>query len=116
MFGLIANFSNVAFLFNYLNFMIKLIGAKLLLKVEDAEKKTSSGLVLPDTVSSNKARAAMVVAVGNGERNSDGVRVPIEISVGDKVLYNHSEYGVSEIEVEGVKHIIVEERDVIGIL
>ena len=41
---------------------------------------------------------------------------PMDVKVGDKVLYNHSEYGASELEVDGVKHYIVEERDVVGIL
>jgi len=96
--------------------MIKLLGPKLLLKPVDIEKTTVSGLVLPDNVTASKARSGVVVAVGTGERNDKGERFPMEVKVGDKVLYNHSDYGSSELEVDGVKHFIVEERDVIGIL
>jgi len=96
--------------------MIRLLGAKVLLRPVDIEKTTVSGLVLPDNVSVSKARSGEVVAIGNGERNEKGERMAMDVKVGDKVLYNHSEYGSSELEVDGVKHFIVEERDVIGIL
>lgn len=96
--------------------MIKLLGAKLLIKPEDGEKKTASGLVLPDNVTASKARSGVVVAVGTGEKNDKGEKIPMEVSVGDKVLYNYTEYATNEIEVDSVKHFIIEERDVIGIL
>jgi chaperonin GroES len=96
--------------------MIKLLGSKILVKPEDTEKMTASGLVLPDNVTASKARAGIVVAIGTGDRNDKGDKVPMEVTVGDKVLYNHSDYGTSELEVEGVKHYIIEEREVIGIL
>ena len=50
------------------------------------------------------------------EGETKAERMAMDVKVGDKVLYNHSEYGASELEIDGVKHYIVEKRDVVGIL
>ncbi len=96
--------------------MLKLLGSKVLIKVDDVETKTSSGLVLPSTVSNTKTRTGTVVAIGTGDRNSNGEKIPMEVKVDDKVMYNHAEYAITEVDYNGSKHILIDERDVIGIL
>jgi chaperonin GroES len=82
--------------------------------IESEEKTTASGLlIVPETVSTVEGyRPARVVACGKGARNKKGVIRPLEIKVGDRVLL--PQYSGIEIEIDGVKLVLVRERELLG--
>lgn len=89
---------------------LKPLGDRLVVKAIEAEQTTSSGLVLPDTAQEKPSRGT-VVAVGDG-RWEDGKRVPLDVVVGDEVIY--SKYGGTEVKVDGDELIILREADVLA--
>ena len=80
--------------------------------VED--KKTKSGIVLPDTAEKEKPMIGKVVAVGPGKVNDKGETIALTVKVGDKVLFK--KYGPDEIEVDGKKYLVAEETDILAII
>jgi len=92
---------------------IKPLGDKLVVKPINAEQKLPSGIVIPDTAK-EKPQQGEVLAVGSGRVLDNGTRVPMEIQVGDKVLY--SKYGGTEVKLDDVEYLILNERDVHAIL
>ena len=92
---------------------IKPLGDKLVVKPISAEQKTAGGIVLPDTAK-EKPQQGEVIAVGSGRVLDNGTRIPMEVKVGDKVLY--SKYGGTEIKIDEEEVLILNERDVHAIL
>ena len=93
---------------------IKPLDDRIVVKQVDAEQTTASGLVIPDTAK-EKPQEGEVVAVGPGRFNDDGdERVPMDISVGDKVIY--SKYGGTEVKYAGEEFLILSARDVLAIV
>ncbi|MBS42841.1 MAG: co-chaperone GroES [Nocardioides sp.] len=93
---------------------IKPLEDRIVVKPLDAEQTTASGLVIPDTAK-EKPQEGEVVAVGPGRFNDDGdERVPMDISVGDKVIY--SKYGGTEVKYAGEEFLILSSRDVLAIV
>ena len=86
---------------------------RVVVKPEAAEEKTASGIILPDTAK-EKPSEGEIVAVRPGALNTDGKRNPIDVKVGDKVLF--SKYSGDEVKIDGQDLIIIKEEDVIGIL
>ena len=86
------------------------LGDRLVVKAIEAEQTTASGLVLPDTAQEKPSRGT-VVAVGEG-RYEDGTRIPVDVAVGDEVIY--SKYGGTEIKLDGEDLIILREADVLA--
>lgn len=84
---------------------------KVIVKQDPAEEKTRSGIVLPDTAK-EKPVEGTVIAVGSGEI-SNGQRFPLEVKVGDKIIY--SKYGGTEVKVDSEEYIILSERDILAI-
>ncbi len=84
---------------------------RVVIKTEDAEKTTSSGLVIPDTAK-EKPQQGKVVAVGPGRIDDKGNRVPMDVAVGDTVIY--SRYGGTEVSVGGEDYLILTTRDVLA--
>ena len=78
------------------------------------DKKTKSGIVLPDTAEKEKPMVGKVVAVGIGKLNDKGERMPMSLKVGDKVLFK--KYGPDEVEMDGKKYLVGDEDDVLAIL
>ena len=91
---------------------IKPLEDRILVKAIDAEQTTASGLVIPDTAK-EKPQEGEVLAVGPG-RFEDGQRLPLDIKVGDKVIY--SKYGGTEVKYDGEEYLILSSRDVLAIL
>jgi chaperonin GroES len=89
---------------------LKPLGDRLVVKAIEAEQTTVGGLVLPDTAQEKPSRGT-VIAVGEG-RYEDGKRVPLDVAVGDEVIY--SKYGGTEIKVDGEDLIILRESDVLA--
>lgn len=92
---------------------IKPLGERLLVKPIVAEQKTAGGIVLPDTAK-EKPQQGEVLAVGSGRLLDNGTRIPMEVKVGDKVLY--SKYAGTEIKIDDQDLLILMERDVHAIL
>jgi chaperonin GroES len=93
---------------------IKPLEDRIVVRPLDAEQTTASGLVIPDTAK-EKPQEGEVVAVGPGRFNDDGdERVPMDISVGDKVIY--SKYGGTEVKYSGEEFLILSARDVLAIV
>jgi chaperonin GroES len=80
---------------------------------KDGEKKLASGIIIPETVDKEKPAKGSVVAVGPG-KYEDGKRVPMQVKVGDTVLF--SKYGYDEIKMEGVEYYILSESNILGIV
>ena len=91
---------------------IKPLEDRILVKSVDAEQTTASGLVIPDTAK-EKPQEGEVLAVGPG-RFEDGQRLPLDIKVGDKVIY--SKYGGTEVKYNGEEYLILSSRDVLAVL
>ena len=91
---------------------IKPLEDRVVVKTNEAEQKTASGLVIPDTAQ-EKPQEGTVVAVGPG-RFDDGVRVPNDNKVGDVVLY--SKYGGTEVKASGEEYLVLSARDILAII
>ncbi|HEV2921527.1 MAG TPA: co-chaperone GroES [Actinomycetes bacterium] len=85
---------------------------RIVVKPSEGEEMTASGLVIPDTAK-EKPQEGEVLAVGPG-RFEDGNRVPLDVKVGDKVIY--SKYGGTEVKVGGDELLILSARDVLAIV
>ena len=93
---------------------IKPLEDRIVVKALEAEQTTASGLVIPDTAK-EKPQEGEVIAVGPGRFNEDGdERIPLDISVGDKVIY--SKYGGTEVKYAGEEYLILSARDVLAIV
>ena len=79
----------------------------------DAEQTTASGLVIPDTAK-EKPQEGEVLAIGPGRIDDNGNRVPLDVSVGDKVIY--SKYGGTEVKYAGEEYLILSARDVLAVV
>ncbi|HJL42499.1 MAG TPA: co-chaperone GroES [Myxococcales bacterium LLY-WYZ-16_1] len=86
---------------------------RLLVKRVEAEEKSKGGIIIPDSAK-EKPIEGEVIAVGNGKMLEDGSSRPLEVKVGEKVLFG--KYSGTEIKIEGDEHIILREDEVLGIL
>ena len=88
---------------------------RILVKRIEAESKTPSGLFIPENAK-EKPVEGLVVAVGDGNRNKDGDRVPLDVKAGDRVLF--AKYSGTEVKVllDGGEHLILREDDVLAVL
>jgi chaperonin GroES len=84
---------------------------RIVVRQNEAEEKTASGLVIPDTAK-EKPQQGEVLAVGPGRRADTGELIPLDLTVGDTVVY--SKYGGTEIVVEGEDLLILTSRDVLA--
>jgi len=77
------------------------------------KKKTLGGIIIPDTAK-EKPMQGKVIAVGKGTKDKDGNLIPLDVKVGDKVLYG--KWGGTEVKVNGQEFIIMKESDIMGII
>jgi chaperonin GroES len=92
---------------------IKPLEDRLVIKAVEAEQTTASGLVIPDTAQ-EKPQEGEVVAVGPGRIDDSGNRVPLDVNVGDKVIF--SKYGGTEVKYSGEEFLILSARDVLAVV
>lgn len=78
------------------------------------EKKTLSGIIIPDSASKDRPVQGIVVAVGPGRMGNDNKRVPLEVKVGDMVLF--SKYGPDEVKVEGQNFFVLREDQILAVI
>ncbi len=87
------------------------LGDRIVVKPIPREEKTKAGIYLPDTAK-EKPQEGEVIAVGPGRVSDDGKRIPMEIKVGDTVVY--TKYGGTEIKIEDVEYMILRESDILA--
>ena len=92
---------------------IKPLEDRILVRPEEGEETTASGIVIPDTAK-EKPQEGTVLAVGPGKRSDSGELIPVDVKDGDRVIY--SKYGGTEIKVEGEDLLILSSRDVLAIV
>lgn len=92
---------------------IKPIGDKIVVRLIEMEEKTESGIVLPGSAQ-EMPHQGEVIAVGSGTLTTEGQRVPLEINVGDQVIYG--KFGGTELKINGEKVIVLSEKDVLVVL
>ncbi len=92
---------------------IKPLGERIVIKVLEGEEKTKSGIVLPDTAK-EKPQMGEILAVGTGKTLENGEKVPLEVKVGDKVLF--AKYAGTEVKLDGEEYMVLKESDVLAIL
>ena len=92
---------------------LKPLGARVVVKALDREEKTNTGIYLPDTAK-EKPQEGKVLAVGPGDRDEDGKRIPVELKEGDKVLFQ--KYAGTEFKLDGEELLILSEKDVLALI
>lgn len=93
------------------------LGDRVLLKPLTAEEmgtRSSFGIIIPETVDKEKPEQGTVIAVGPGKVSDDGKRMPVGVSVGDRVVF--SKYGYDEVKVEGVEYYLVSEANILAVI
>ena len=92
---------------------LKPLGDRVVIKPVEREERTKSGIVLPDTAK-EKPQEGIVEAIGTGRILDSGTTVPMELKVGDKVLY--AKYAGNEFKLDEVEYLIVSEKDVLAVV
>ena len=92
---------------------IRPLGDRILVKAEEPKEKKIGGIIIPDTAK-EKPQEGPVIAAGNGKIGKDGKVIPMEIKVGDKVLYG--KYSGTEVKIDNIAYLIMSQDDVLGIL
>ena len=92
---------------------LKPIQDRILVKREDAEEKTSGGIIIPET-SQEKPSKGTVMAVGDGARDEKGNIIPMTLKVGDKIFF--TKWGGTEIKIDNEDLLIMKESDVLAII
>jgi chaperonin GroES len=92
---------------------IRPLNDRVLVLREDEQQKSAGGIIIPDTAK-EKPQRGKVVAVGTGKIGKDGKRIPLEVKVGDRILFG--KYAGSEIKLENVEHVFMREDDILSIL
>lgn len=88
------------------------LGDRVVVKQEPSEEKTVSGIVLPDSAK-EKPQIGTVIAVGTGRVLDNGQKLPLEVKIGDKVIY--AKYGGTEVKLDNEEYIILQERDILAV-
>jgi chaperonin GroES len=92
---------------------LKPLGSRVVIEPTEQEEVTAGGIVLPETAK-EKPQKGKILSVGPGDRDEEGKRIPMDVKVGDTVLY--AKYAGTEIKVEGKKLLILKESDVLAIV
>lgn len=92
---------------------IRPLGDRVVVKAVGREEQTKSGIYIPDTVQ-EKPQEALVVAVGNGKLLENGNRQPMDLKVGDRVLY--SKYAGTEVKQLDEEYLILRESDILAVI
>ena len=85
----------------------------LVKRIDETEERTRGGIIIPDTAK-EKPQQGKVMAVGKGRVNDDGKVMPLDVKVGDTILFG--KYSGSEIKIDGDEHLIMREEDILGVV
>lgn len=92
---------------------LKPLGNRVVVEPQEQEEKTTSGLFLPETAK-EKPQKGSVISVGPGDRDEAGNRIPLDVKVGDIVLY--AKYGGTEVKINDKKLLILRESDILAVV
>ena len=93
--------------------MLKPLGDRIVIELIEAEEKTSSGIVLPDSAQ-EKPQEGKVIAAGTGRVLDNGQRIDLEVREGDRIIF--SKYSGTEVKYEGNEYLILRESDVLAVI
>jgi chaperonin GroES len=82
-------------------------------RLEEEAEKTKGGIIIPDTAK-EKPQQGKIIAAGKGKVNDDGKVTPLDVKVGDRILFG--KYSGSEIKIDGEEHLIMREEDILGVI
>ncbi len=86
---------------------------RILVKRVEAEQRTKGGIIIPESAK-EKPIEGEIVAVGNGKVGDDGKVRPLDVKVGDKILFG--KYSGTEVKIDEVEHLIIREEDILGVV
>jgi chaperonin GroES len=86
---------------------------RVLVRRLEGEEKTAGGIIIPDTAK-EKPMEGEIVAVGPGARSEDGKLHPLDVKVGDRILFG--KWSGTEVKIEGAEYLILKESDVMGVI
>jgi chaperonin GroES len=86
---------------------------RILVERVEEDEKTKGGIIIPDTAKEKPAEGK-IVATGNGRMGEDGKLLPMDVKVGDRVLF--SKYGGTDVKIDGVDYLILRQDDVLGVI
>jgi chaperonin GroES len=93
---------------------IKPLGDRVLVEaLGPDEKKSKSGIIIPDTVNKERGEQGKVIAVGAGRKTDDGKIIPLSVKKGDTIIF--SKYGPDEIKLDGKEYFIISESNILAI-
>ena len=92
---------------------IRPLGDRLVVERIEQDTKTAGGIIIPDTAK-EKPKQGKVIAVGAGKKDKDGKRLPINVEVGDIVLF--TQWAGNEVKIEGTEYLILQEENVLGVI
>ena len=90
------------------------LGDRVLVKPAEKEKKTKSGIIIPDTVDKERPEMGKVIAVGEGKVTDEGKVIPPKVKVGNTVLF--TKYGPDEVKLDDEEYLIVSESNILAII
>jgi len=93
---------------------LKPLSDHIILEPIKEEMVTEAGIILPETAEREKPQKGKVVAVGPGRMKDDGTRIPVEVKIGDIVIFH--QYGPSEIKIDKKDYLVAKEDDIIAII
>jgi len=86
---------------------------RILVARVDEDEKTKGGIIIPDTAKEKPAEGK-IVATGNGRMGEDGKLLPMDVKVGDRILF--SKYGGTDVKIDGIDYLILRQDDVLGVI
>ncbi len=86
---------------------------RIIVKRLEEEEKTKGGIIIPDSAK-EKPQEGKVIAVGKGKVTEGGKVIPLDVKVGDRILFG--KYSGTEVKIEGEEHLIMREEDILGII
>jgi chaperonin GroES len=92
---------------------LKPLGGRVIVEPIEQERMTAGGIILPETAK-EKPQEGKIMAAGPGDRDDDGERIPMEVKVGDKVLF--AKYSGTEVKMDGKKLLILRESDILAVV
>jgi chaperonin GroES len=92
---------------------LKPLGGRVIVEPTEQEEMTAGGIILPETAK-EKPQEGKILAAGPGDRKEDGERIPMEVQIGDKVLY--AKYSGTEVKMDGKKLLILRESDILAVI
>ena len=92
---------------------LKPLGGRVIVEPIEQEEMTAGGIILPETAK-EKPQEGKILAAGPGDRDEDGERIPMEVQIGDKVLY--AKYSGTEVKLDGRKLLILRESDILAVV